>query len=355
MNRARTTSAPATFARTTTAPSRRWSRRSLLSLSAAALLAVAGLAGSPARAADAATGTGDAPAGRTVLAGDIAKRRIALVDPATGKVLWERKTAGFHDLHLLPNGNVLTGDGWTKVVEFTPPTDGGEAKVVWQYDSAKQNRTDGKKVEVHAFQRLADGNTMIVESGPARIIEVDKDGKIVKEVKLKTDHPSTHSDTRLVRKLDNGHYLASQESDGTLREYDADGKVVWEYEVPLFDKPKAGGHGPEAWGNSLFGALRLPNGNTLIAAGNGHSVLEVTPAKEVVWHLKQNDLPGITLAWVTTLQVRPNGNIILGNCHATEKNPQIVEVTRDKKVVWQFKDFQTFGNDVSNSIVIDGK
>jgi hypothetical protein len=30
--------------------------------------------------------------------------------------------------------------------------------------------------------------------------------------------------------------------------------VVWEYEVPLFDRKRAGGHGPEAWGNSLFGA-----------------------------------------------------------------------------------------------------
>jgi hypothetical protein len=86
--------------------------------------------------------------------------------------------------------------------------------------------------------------------------------------------------------------------------------------------------------------VRLPSGNTLIATGNGHSVIEVTPDKQVVWHLKQDDLPGVKLAWVTTLQVRPNGNIILGNCHAGEQNPQVVEVTRDKKVVWQFKDFQ---------------
>jgi outer membrane protein assembly factor BamB len=320
--------------------------RSLLPLPLLALLASVAV---PAAVADS-----DVPATRRVLAVDYAKARVALLDSA-GQILWQRKTAGTHDLHLLPSGNVLMGDGWTKVVEVQPGVDGKEEKVVWQYDAAKQNRTDGKRVEVHAFQRLADGNTMIAESGPARIVEVDPNGKMVKEVKLKTDHPSTHSDTRLARKLDTGHYLVCQEADGTLREYDAAGKVVWEYEVPLFDKKRAGGHGPEAWGNSLFGALRLPNGNTLIAAGNGHAVLEVTPAKEIVWHLKQDDLPGITLAWVTTLQVRPNGNVILGNCHAGDKNPQIVEVTRDKKVVWQFKDFKTFGNDVSNSVVLDAK
>jgi hypothetical protein len=236
-----------------------------------------------------------------------------------------------------------------------PDINKDEEKVVWEYDAAKQNRTDGKKVEIHAFQRLPDGNTMIAESGPARIIEVDKDGKLVKEIKLKVNNPSTHSDTRLARKLENGNYLVCHESDGALREYDGDGKVVWEYEVPLFDKKPAGGHGPEAWGNKLFGALRLPSGNTLISTGNGHSVLEVTPDKKIVWQLKQNDLPGIVLAWVTTLQVLPNGNIVIGNCHAGEKNPQIIEVTRDKKVVWQFKDFKLFGNDVSNSLVVDSK
>lgn len=127
---------------------------------------------------------------------------------------------------------------------------------------------------------------MIVESGTARIIEVDKDGKLLREVKLKVTHPSTHSDTRLVRKIANGNYLAAQESDGFVREYDAKGVIVREYEVPLFGKERKGGHGPEAFGNSLFSAMRLPNGNTLIGGGNGHCVLEVTPAKDVVWKVE---------------------------------------------------------------------
>ena len=87
--------------------------------------------------------------------------------------------------------------------------------------------------------------------------------------------------------------------------------------------------------------MRLPNGNTLVGTGNGHSVLEVTPGKEVGGRFYQDDLPGIKLAWVTTLQVLPNGNVIVGNCHAGKDNPQLVEVTRDKKVVWTWKDFKT--------------
>jgi hypothetical protein len=96
--------------------------------------------------------------------------------------------------------------------------------------------------------------------------------------------------------------------------------------------------------------VRLASGNTLIATGNGHSVLEVTPDKKIVWKLSQNDLPNITLAWVTTLEVLPNGNYVLGNCHAGKGQPLLVEIEpKTKKVVWTFNQFDRFGNSVSNS------
>jgi hypothetical protein len=274
--------------------------------------------------------------GRRILAADDSTHRLAIVG-SDGKLEWEIKVGAIHDAQVLPNGNVLLQQGWTKVQEVTP-----DKHVVWEYDAAKAN--EGRRVEVHAFQRLDNGSTMIAESGPARIIEVGPNGAEWQEVKLKVDHPSAHSDTRLVRKLASGTYLVAHESDGFVREYDAAGKVVWEYEVPLFDKPKKGGHGPEAWGNSVFSATRLANGNTLIGAGNGHSVLEVTPAKEIVWKVEQNDLPGITLAWVTRVERLPNGNTLIGNCHAGPENPQLIEITSDKKVVWAWKDFTNFGN-----------
>jgi len=276
--------------------------------------------------------------GRRLLAADDSKQRLAIV-AADSSLEWELKVGGIHDASVLPNGNILLQQGWQKVVEVTP-----DKKTVWEYDSGKMNGNEGKRVEVHAFQRLANGLTMIAESGPARIIEVDKDGRIQHEIKLKVNHPNAHSDTRLVRKIANGNYLVAHESDGTVREYDPAGAVVWEYEISLFGKPPKGGHGPEGFGNSVFSAIRLPNGNTLIGGGNGHCVLEVTPKKEIVWKVEQNDLSGITLAWVTRVERLPNGNTMIGNCHAGPDNPQFIEVTPDKKVVWTFKDFQNFGN-----------
>ena len=286
------------------------------------------------------------PAGHKILAAD--KGIIAIID-FDGKVTWKHQAHAVHDLQMLENGNVLFQINQTTVVEVDPKTN----KKVFEYNSAVMNGNKGKKVEVHAFQRVENGLTMIAESGPGRIIEVDKAGKIVKQIKLKLNNPHPHRDTRQVEKLQNGNYLVTHEGDSTIREYNSTGKVVWEYEVPLFGKERKGGHGPEGWGNYAFASIRLPNGNTLIATGNGHSVIEVTPSKEIVWHLKQNDLKGITLAWVTTLQLMPNGNYMIGNCHAGPNNPQIIEINKHKEVVWQFKDFNNFGNGLSNFEIID--
>jgi outer membrane protein assembly factor BamB len=284
--------------------------------------------------------------GRRVLAADYSTHRIAIIG-ADGAVEWEHPIDSIHDLQLLPSGNVLFQTTWTRLVEVDPSS----SEVVWEYDSAIKNGNRGKRVEVHSFQRLPSGDTMIAESGAGRIIEVDAEGNIQRRVAPKIDNPDPHRDTRLVRKLASGNYLVTHEGDGAVREYDGEGNVVWEYAVQLFGKEPRGGHGASAWGNAVFAAERLANGNTLIATGNGHSVIEVTPQKEIVWHLKQDDVPGVTLAWVTTLQPLPNGNLIIGNCHAGPKNPQIVEVTRDKQLVWQFKDFEHFGDALSNSFV----
>ncbi len=286
---------------------------------------------------------------RRLLAADDSTQRLAIIAP-DGSLEWELKIGGIHDAHVLPNGNVLLQQGFQKIVEVAP-----DKSVVWEYDAGKMNGNEGKRVEVHAFQRVENGLTMIAESGPGRIIEVDKDGKIHHEIKLKLNHPNAHSDTRLARKIANGHYLVAHEADGFVREYDEAGKIVWEYEVPLFGKERKGGHGPEAFGNSLFSATRLANGNTLIGTGNGHSVLEVTPAKEIIWKVEQNDLPGITLAWVTCVQRLPNGNTMIGNCHAGPENPQFIEVTKDKKVVWMWKDFKNFGNSTPVQAVLGAR
>ena len=273
------------------------------------------------------------------------KGKVAIVNQK-GEIEWQvenRYTC--HDISMLPNGNILMPVSDTKIVEMAP-----DKTIVWTHESKPKAPYTGR-VEIHGFQRLDDGNTMIAETGNLRIIEVDKDDKIVKEVPITVEKPNSHRDTRRVRKLDNGHYLACHEGDGTVREYDETGKVVWSYKLDLAGRERTDSH--QGHGVEVFNAIRLPNGNTMIGGGNNNRVIEVNPAGEIVWSIDNKELPGIQLFWVTGIQPLPNGNLIVGNTHAGPENPQIFEVTRDKKVVWQFKDWNNFGNDLCAQQVLD--
>jgi hypothetical protein len=278
-----------------------------------------------------------AQAERLVLVGASYGKNILAITDAKGEVIWSHKTAGpqrghtgHHDVHLLPNGNILFHDTWTTLKEITLGK-----KVVWTYDSAKQNGNVGKRVDVHAFARLKNGNTMIVESGVGRVIEVDKKGKLAHQFLLKKGGTQN---TRWARHTPKGNLLVCSEQPGVVTEYNRTGEVVWDYLI----------------NTRVYGAIRLKNGNTLIASGGGKSVVEISPAKKVVWAI-HDKVPGtdIGLGWMTCLQELKNGNRIIGNCHAGETNPQIFEITPGKKVVWQFAEWNLVGNGLACWQVLD--
>jgi len=126
-----------------------------------------------------------------------------------------------------------------------------------------------------------------------------------------------------------------------VREYDSRGNVVRTLAVP---------------GNP-YGGIRLPNGNTLIACGDGHSIIEVDPDDQIVWRIDENDLEGNPLRFVAGLQRLPNGNTVVcnwgGHGHVGQQ-PQIFEVTPEKEVVWQLYDYERFST-ISNIHVLDVK
>jgi hypothetical protein len=96
----------------------------------------------------------------------------------------------------------------------------------------------------------------------------------------------------------------------------------------------------------------LENGHTLVGTGGGHSVVEVDATGKEVWRVGENDIPGVKLVWVTLVERLANGNTRIVNCHAGPENPQIVEVTPKKELVWSFKDFQNFGNSLPMARVV---
>ena len=247
------------------------------------------------------------------------EKKIAAVVNADNTLGLQLPIKAIHDAQPLPNGNWLLQTTFTEVIEVD-----SKGKEVWKYKPAMESG----KVEIHAFRRLENGLTMVAESGTTRIIEVNKEGAIVHTTPLKVSKPNPHRDTRLVRITDAGTYLVAHEEEKLIREYNRAGDIVWEYDV----------------GSQLYSAVRLANGNTLIGTGDGHRVIEVTKNKQIVWEVKENELEGVKLAWITMVDRLPNGNTWIVNCHAGPNNPQILEVSMDKKIVWSFKDFERFGN-----------
>jgi len=159
--------------------------------------------------------------GRRFLCCDYPGNKVCIVS-AEGKIEWQWDCKNPQDCWLLPNGNYLfcfvSG-----ALEVTPAK-----QVVWEYKAP----TD-VKVEVHACQPLPDGQVMLVECGTSRIIEVDRAGKITKEIKLATTpEVKLHNQFRGTRKLKNGHYLVTFKGEGKVKEIDGSGKVLRSISVP---------------------------------------------------------------------------------------------------------------------------
>ncbi len=300
----------------------------------------------------ASSGLGGACAGRHSAGGTAVTHRLMAQDKghvavveADGSVGWSwRNGFSAHDMHLLPNGNILVPTAINAIAEVSP-----EREIVWRWESTRASG-NVDRVEIHAFERLANGLTMVAESGNRRLVEVDRDGVVQHAIPLQVAAPDPHKDTRLVRLTLSGTYLVAHENDGVVREYERDGTVVWEYALELTGPatPTHRGHGTD-----VYSAYRLSNGNTLIGGGNNNRVLEVDPAGTIVWSLRSGEIPGIDLFWVTQLQALPNGNIVVTNTHAAGDTPQIFEVTRGKNLVWAFADWETFGNDLCANILLD--
>ncbi len=242
-----------------------------------------------------------------------------IVDGA-GKTTWKYAQSS-RDGWVLPDGNVLLALSKSKdypggaAVEVTR-----EGKIVFEFK--------GTQSEVNTVQPLGDGKVLLTEAGAKpRLLEVDRAGKILVEVALSAQTKDHHLQTRMARKLANGNYLVPQLLDRVVREYTPAGKVVWEVKTP--DMP--------------FTAIRLADGHTLIACTLGNLVIEVDRDGKTVWQLSNDDLPGKPINDACGAQRLPNGNTVVTSHHATANQVKLLEVTRDKKLVWTYTDDRKSG------------
>ncbi len=252
-----------------------------------------------------------------------------IVDDA-GKEIWKFPMST-RDGWVLENGNVLLALSKSKdypsgaVVEVNR-----DGKILFTFK--------GTQSEVNTVQSLGRGRVMLTEAGDKpRLLEVDAEGKILVEVPLDAQTKDHHLQTRMARKLASGNYLVPQLLDRVVREYDAKGKVVWEVKTP----------------NMPFTAIRLPDGNTLIGCTHGNFTIEVDAKGKEVWRVSNDDLPGKPLSDCCGVQRLDNGNTVLTSYNAGAKKVKLTEVTREKKIVWQYTDERR--NGIHHFQILDAK
>jgi hypothetical protein len=239
-----------------------------------------------------------------------------------GKIVWTftMGTYGeFGDATMLSNGHILFSrlSGATEISQYK--------KVVWNYEAPADN-------QIHTAQPIGNDRVFICQNGlPAKALIINKKtGKIEMEHILPTssttDPATIHGQFRHIRYTKDGTYLIANMGLGKVQEYDKDWKEIWSYDAP-----------------SAWAAVRLKNGNTLVSGNQQGYVREVNGKGEIVWEVKKNDLPGITLYCVQQVSRLANGNTLICNWFNGVKKPdwpkvvQIIEITPDKKVVWALR------------------
>lgn len=231
-----------------------------------------------------------------------------------GNAAWEYR-GGSRDGFVLPNGNVLLAFA-DRVEEVTR-----ERQVVFSYERSKENG------ELITAQRLYNGNTLIPELGKRpRLLEVNPKGEIVLDVPLQPETDNVHMQTRMARQLKNGNYLVPHLLAFAVKEYSPDGRIVRTLKTDL---DELGGRKAENW---PFTAIRLDNGNTLVALTHGNKVVEFSQAGEVVWQVNNSHVGG-KFADPCGSQRLANGNTVVGS-HAANKGISMIEVTPDHRIVW---------------------
>ncbi|MCG6158016.1 beta-propeller domain-containing protein [Rubinisphaera margarita] len=206
-----------------------------------------------------------------------------------------------------------------------------KASVIWA----------GTQSEVNSAQPTAEGTYVITEAGNnPRLLEVSASGEVMLEFPLACQVKNHHMQTRMARKLDDGTYLAPHLLDFAVFHYAPDGNVLEKLDTTV---PGDDEHRIHTW---PFTAIRHADGHTLVCCTHGNRVVDFDADGNIVWTLTNDDLPGNWLQDPCGGQVLPNGNVVITSYAAGRADldaPKMFEVTREKKVVWQYADGQKGG------------
>lgn len=246
---------------------------------------------------------------------------ILLVDKRTGKVEWKHaleKGEECNTVALTKDGNILYSyRKGAKVVTW-------DHRTVWDYPAPN-------KTELQSATLLRNGGVLLGICGtPAQFVELDKKGKEVNRVTFDLEIERPHSQFRQVFQLKNKNYLIPVMAKQKIMEISRKGKLVAEHEIA----------------GKAFSSLELSDGNLLLPCGDGHyyMVVDRKTGKELK-RVDSNSIEGASLWFVAQVLELKNKNLLICNWDGHTRGavvdvPSLIEIDKNGKAVWTFKDKQ---------------
>jgi hypothetical protein len=239
---------------------------------------------------------------------------IAILDKNTAKIEWKHELLPgeeCNDIEVTPKGDVLYAykQGARLITR--------EHATIWDYKA-------GETEEVHSASQLPDGGFLIGICGqPARIVELDSDGKQRNEAVFNPVSFETHYQFRQITKTANGLYL-----------------------VPLMEKRKVLRVTPEGrfkgtvfLGFDLFSVKTLNDSIWLVSGGNSRVFATLNPSLNLLEKGSMqvtSSVKGASLQYVGEIIPYDNGHALIANgkLPSGSINPFLVEIDAMRNVVW---------------------
>lgn len=260
---------------------------------------------------------------KLVLAGS-GNPAVMIVDKQSGAVEWKHaleKGEECNTVAVTRQGNILYS--YKKGAKLI----GTDHRVIWDYKAPEGT-------ELQSATLLKDGGFLLGICGnPARLIELDKNGKERNRVEIDLQIEKPHGQFRQVFQLRNKNYLLPVMGKQKMMEINRKGAVVAEFPT----------------GGRAFSSLELRDGNILLPCGDGHffQVIDRKTGKELK-RVTSEDVQGASLLFVGQILDAGKGNLLICNWYghtkdATVDEPQLIEVDANGKVLWSLNDKENIG------------
>ena len=231
---------------------------------------------------------------KLVLAGS-GNPAVMIVDKQSGAVEWKHaleKGEECNTVAVTRQGNILYS--YKKGAKLI----GTDHRVIWDYKAPEGT-------ELQSATLLKDGGFLLGICGnPARLIELDKNGKERNRVEIDLQIEKPHGQFRQVFQLRNKNYLLPVMGKQKMMEINRKGAVVAEFPT----------------GGRAFSSLELRDGNILLPCGDGHffQVIDRKTGKELK-RVTSEDVQGASLLFVGQILDAGKGNLLICNWYGHTK------------------------------------